>query len=77
MKVAFAQLINDGSEIKMRVLEAKAPQDNMDVEGTPGAFMLELPVQNPRSMSPLSNSSSTSNARGSADQIFVCLNCGR
>ena len=47
MKVAFAQLINDGSEIKMRVLEAKAPQDNMDVEGTPGALTLELPVQKP------------------------------
>jgi len=46
-RVEYAQLLNDGSEIKMHVIDPHQPAQNTTMGGTPGALTLELPVQKP------------------------------
>jgi len=46
-RVEYAQLLNDGSEIKMRVLDPSQEANLIFMKGTPGTLTLELPVQKP------------------------------
>ncbi len=46
-RVAYAQLLNDASEIKMRVIDPAQRAQNTTMSGTPGTLTLELPVQKP------------------------------
>ena len=47
-KVAYAQLLNDASEVKMRVIEAAQGAQNTTMGGLqPNTLTLELPVQKP------------------------------
>jgi len=46
-RVEYAQLLNDGSEIKMHVLDPSQEANLIFVKGTPGTLTLELPVQKP------------------------------
>jgi alpha-L-fucosidase len=46
-RVEFAQLLNDGSEIKMLNLDPSQPAQNTTMAGAAGALTLELPVQKP------------------------------
>jgi alpha-L-fucosidase len=46
-RVEYAQLLNDGSEIKMHVIDPDQQAQNTAMSGTPGALTLELPVQKP------------------------------
>jgi len=46
-RVKYAQLLNDGSEIKMHVIDPDQQAQNTAMSGTPGALTLELPVQKP------------------------------
>jgi alpha-L-fucosidase len=47
-RVEYAQLLNDGSEIKMKVIDPKQPAHNIEIgEGKPGSLTLELPIKPP------------------------------
>ncbi|MBN1812784.1 MAG: alpha-L-fucosidase [Anaerolineae bacterium] len=46
-RVEYAQLLNDGSEIKMLVIDPNQQAQNIAMSGTPGTLTLELPVQKP------------------------------
>jgi alpha-L-fucosidase len=46
-RVEYAQLLNDGSEIKMHIIDPDQQAQNTAISGTPGALTLELPVQKP------------------------------
>jgi alpha-L-fucosidase len=46
-RVEYAQLLNDGSEIKMLVIDPHQPAQTITMSGTAGALTLELPVQKP------------------------------
>ncbi len=46
-RLVYAQLLNDGSEIKMRALDPEAQAQNTSMTGTAGTVTLELPVQKP------------------------------
>ena len=46
-KVEYAQLLGDGSEIKMLTLDPDQQPQNTTMRGTPGTLTLELPVQKP------------------------------
>jgi alpha-L-fucosidase len=46
-RVAYAQLLNDGSEIKRLELDPEQAAQNTTMRGTRGALTLELPVQKP------------------------------
>jgi alpha-L-fucosidase len=53
-KVAYAQLLNDGSEVKMLAFDPSQPQHNMSLSGLlPGALTLELPVRKPNVVVPV------------------------
>jgi alpha-L-fucosidase len=52
-KVAFAQLLNDGSEIKRIVNDPHAQAQNTSMSGTAGTLTLELPVQQPDVLVPV------------------------
>jgi alpha-L-fucosidase len=45
--VAYAQLLNDGSEIEMRVIDPDQDANLTRMGGTPGTLTLALPVQKP------------------------------
>ena len=46
-KVAYAQLLNDGSEVKRIEIDPNAEAQNMTAKGKAGTLTLELPVQKP------------------------------
>ncbi len=46
-RVEYAQLLNDGSEIKMLTIDPHQQAQNIVMSGTPGTLTLELPVQKP------------------------------
>jgi alpha-L-fucosidase len=46
-RVAYAQLLNDASEIKMRVIDPDQAAQNTTMAGAAGTLSLELPVQKP------------------------------
>jgi alpha-L-fucosidase len=46
-RVEYAQLLNDGSEIKLHVIDPGQQAQNTTMSGTPGALTLELPIQKP------------------------------
>ena len=46
-RVEYAQLLNDASEIKMRVVDPHQQAQNITMSGMPGTLTLELPVQKP------------------------------
>ncbi len=46
-RVEYAQLLNDGSEIKRLVVDPDQPAQNTTMSGTEGTLTLELPVQKP------------------------------
>jgi alpha-L-fucosidase len=46
-RVEYAQLLNDASEIKMRVIDPHQQAQNITMSGMPGTLTLELPVQKP------------------------------
>lgn len=52
-KVRYAQLLNDASEVKMRVIPADADAWNTTMAGQTGALTLELPVQKPDVLVPV------------------------
>jgi alpha-L-fucosidase len=52
-KVRYAQLLNDASEVKMRVIPANADAWNTTMAGQAGALTLELPVQKPDVLVPV------------------------
>ena len=52
-KVAYAQLLNDASEIKMRAIDPDQPAQNTTMRGTPGTLTLELPIQRPPVLVPV------------------------
>ena len=52
-KVRYAQLLNDASEIKMRVIPTDAQAWNTEMSGQTGALTLELPVQKPDVLVPV------------------------
>jgi alpha-L-fucosidase len=52
-EVAFAQLLNDGSEIKRIVNDPHAQAQNTSMSGTAGTLTLELPVQQPDVLVPV------------------------
>jgi alpha-L-fucosidase len=46
-RVAYAQLLNDGSEVKRLVIDPHQQAQNTTMGGTEGTLTLELPVQKP------------------------------
>ncbi len=46
-EVEYAQLLHDGSEIRMRVIDPEQDANLIFMSGTPGTLTLELPVQRP------------------------------
>ena len=46
-KVEYAQLLNDGSEIKRLTIDPKQAPETVRMRGTPGTLTLQLPVQKP------------------------------
>ena len=46
-RVEYAQLLNDASEIKRRVVDPHAQAQNTTMRGTPGTLTLELPAEKP------------------------------
>ncbi len=52
-KVAYAQLLNDASEIKLREIDPDQPAQNTTMRGTPGTLTLELPIQRPPVLVPV------------------------
>ena len=46
-KVAYAQFLHDGSEVKMRDADPNAPHSHMSINAPSGALTLELPVVKP------------------------------
>ncbi len=53
-KVAYAQLLNDASEIKMLTFDPRAPQQNTRLSGLPpNTLTLELPVRKPNVVVPV------------------------
>jgi alpha-L-fucosidase len=46
-RVEYAQLLNDGSEIKMLTIDPHQQAQNTTISGTEGTLTLELPVQKP------------------------------
>lgn len=46
-RVEYAQLLNDGSEIKMVEIDPHQESQNISMQGTAGTLTLELPVQKP------------------------------
>jgi alpha-L-fucosidase len=47
-RVEYAQLLNDASEIEMRVIDPEQQAQNTTIGGIPeGTLTLELPVQRP------------------------------
>jgi len=46
-EVEYAQLLNDGSEVKMLAIDPDQPAQNTTMQGRPGTLTLELPVQRP------------------------------
>ncbi len=52
-KVAYAQLLNDASEIRMREIDPDQPAQNTTMRGTPGTLTLELPIQRPPVLVPV------------------------
>lgn len=46
-RVEYAQLLNDGSEIKMVEIDPHQESQNIAMQGTAGTLTLELPVQKP------------------------------
>jgi alpha-L-fucosidase len=46
-RVAYAQLLNDGSEIEMHVIDPEQQAQNTTMAGSSGTLTLELPVQKP------------------------------
>jgi alpha-L-fucosidase len=46
-RVEYAQLLNDASQIKMRVIDPSQHAQNTTMQGTKDALTLELPVQKP------------------------------
>ena len=46
-RVAYAQLLNDASEVKMIEVDPHAAAQNTTMHGAAGALTLELPVQKP------------------------------
>jgi alpha-L-fucosidase len=46
-RVAYAQLLNDASEIKMCVIDPQQQAQNTTMMGSAGSLTLELPVQRP------------------------------
>ena len=46
-KVEYAQLLNDGSEIRKRVIDPDQQAQNTTLSGTPDTLTLDLPVQKP------------------------------
>jgi alpha-L-fucosidase len=46
-RVEYAQLLNDGSEIKMLTIDPHQQAQNITMSGTEGTLTLELPVQKP------------------------------
>jgi alpha-L-fucosidase len=46
-RVEYAQLLNDGSEIKRLIINPDQPAQNTTMNGTEGTLTLELPVQKP------------------------------
>ncbi len=46
-QVEYAQLLNDGSEVKMLAVDPNQPAQNTTMQGRPGTLTLELPVQKP------------------------------
>lgn len=52
-KVRYAQLLNDGSEIRMKVIPADQQALNTTMRGLPGALTLDLPVQKPDVLVPV------------------------
>jgi alpha-L-fucosidase len=46
-RVEYAQLLNDGSEIKMLTIDPHQQAQNTSMSGTEGTLTLELPVQKP------------------------------
>ncbi len=52
-KVAYAQLLSDASEIKMREIDPDQPAQTTTMRGTPGTLTLELPIQRPPVLVPV------------------------
>ena len=46
-RAEYAQLLNDGSEIKMLAIDPHQQAQNTTMSGTEGTLTLELPVQKP------------------------------
>jgi alpha-L-fucosidase len=46
-RVAYAQLLNDASEIRMLTIDPDQPAQNTAMQGTPDTLTLELPVRKP------------------------------
>ncbi len=46
-EVEYAQLLNDGSEVKMLIIDPDQTAQNTRLQGRPGTLTLELPVQKP------------------------------
>lgn len=46
-EVEYAQLLNDGSEVKMLIIDPDQTAQNTRMQGRPGTLTLELPVQKP------------------------------
>lgn len=52
-RVAYAQLLNDGSEVKRLEIDPHQPAQNMTMAGTPGTLILELPIRPPDVLVPV------------------------
>ena len=52
-KVAYAQLLNDASEIGMSEIDPNEPPQNTHIQGTPGELTLELPILKPNVLVPV------------------------
>ncbi len=46
-RVEYAQLLNDASEVRIRIIDPKQKAQNTTMGGSPDALILELPVQKP------------------------------
>jgi alpha-L-fucosidase len=52
-KVAYAQLLNDASEVRMSEIDPNEKPQNTHIQGTPGELTLHLPIQKPNVLVPV------------------------
>ena len=52
-KVAYAQLLNDASEIRMTEIDPESKAQNTHMPGSAGELILELPIQAPHVLVPV------------------------